>query len=422
MKTIPLPRLSVPRMARVRQNLKDDRITEPRKVAREKLLGAGLQKKISPGARIAITAGSRGLGDFVELLSGICDAIKSAGGEPFIIPSMGSHGGASDSGQEEVLRRLGVKDDVVGAPIKSSMDTVTLGVSKSGATAHIDSIAAQAEGIIVLGGVKLHPENAEGIASGLLKMTTVGLGKQIGAQEAHSHGLWESVAAVPEVTLNKAKILFGVAVVENAFRKPVRIEVVPGKYDAFKELDQRLLKIAHEYFARIPFQHLDLLIVDEVGKNISGSGMDLNVIGSWRNDGGKAEPDFRRIVALSLTSSSLGNGLGIGLADFTTKRFLDEYDPQNTYINLLTASEPGSHSTREGPMPLALPTDKDAIEIALYSALPKGPPRICRIKNTARVDEFWASEALLEEVEGSSGLVLAQAPVEMQFDARGNLF
>jgi hypothetical protein len=302
------------------------------------------------------------------------------------------------------------------------METLDLGESKSGACAHLDTVAAKADGIIVLGRTKTHPENAEGIASGLLKMTTVGLGKQIGAKEAHSHGLWESVVAVPELTLAKSKVLYGLAVVENAFRQPVAIEAIPGDHSAFAESDRRLLKVAQPHVAKLPFDDLDLLLVDELGKNISGTGMDLNVIGKWRISGGEKKPNYRRIVVLSLTRESLGNGLGIGLADFTTRRFMEEYDAANTYINLLTATEPDSQNPREGPPPLALSSDREAIEVALYSALTKDKPRVCRIKSTAALHEFWVSEALIAEVEQNSNLKLLDQPVPMVFDINGNLF
>jgi hypothetical protein len=420
--TMPFPARSVPALARVRQKLRSDRIESVRAHVAEKLLAAGLREKIFPGAHIAITAGSRGAGGFVELLGGIGDAIKSAGGKPFIIPAMGSHGGATSDGQVEILRRLGVTDESVGAPVKATMDTVPLGESESGAVAHLDKIAMVADGIIVLGGVKAHPENREGVASGLLKMTTIGLGKQTGAQQAHSHGLWPSVKAVPQVTLAKSKVLFGVAVVENAFRRPVIIEVVPGTYSAFRETDERLLKAAEPYAAKIPFERLDLLIVDELGKNISGTGMDLNVIGQWRVKGGKREPDFFRIVALSLTRPSLGNGLGIGLADFTTERFVQEFDYGTTYVNLFTACEPDAMGTREGPVPLALPSDRAAIEAAMYSALAGAAPRVCRIRSTAHLDEIHVSEGLLKEVESNSDLTVIAPPQPLAYNPAGNLF
>ena len=253
-------------------------------------------------------------------------------------------------------------------------------------------------------------------------MVTVGLGKQIGAQEAHTHGLWPSVEAVPELTIAKAKILFGVAVVENGFRQPAEIEVVPANYAAFKEADERLLEMAKPHVAGIPFQQLDVLIVDELGKNISGTGMDLNVIGNWRMSSGAHEPDFRRIVVLSLTPESLGNGLGIGLADFTTQRFVEEYDARVTYVNLLTATEPGAMNTMEGPLPLALPTDREAIEVALFSSLAGAQPRVCRIKSTACLDELSVSEALLPEVEQHDKLSVIDKLAPLEFNAVGNLF
>ncbi|HEY8224283.1 MAG TPA: hypothetical protein VIG25_03325 [Pyrinomonadaceae bacterium] len=421
-KTMPFPRRQIPPLALIKQNLPTDHIEDVHGEVYRRLLEAGLGSRVKEGSRIAITAGSRGMGGFVELLLGISDAIKSVGGKPFIIPAMGSHGGATIEGQIEILRRLGVTDRSISAPIKATMNTHALGTSKTGAIAHLDEICGEADGIIVLGRTKTHPENKEGVASGLLKMITVGLGKQVGAQEAHTHGLWPSVKAVPEITMAKAKIIFGVAVVENGFRQPVEIEVVPATYAAFKDADERLLQTAKPHVAEIPFQQLDVLIVDELGKNISGTGMDLNVIGNWRMTGGLHNLDFRRIVALSLTPESLGNGLGIGLADFTTQRFVDEYDDAVTYVNLLTATEPGVMNTMEGPLPLALKTDREAIEVALFSSLAGTQARVCRIKNTACLDELWVSEALLREVEQDDKLTVIDELAPVNFDAEGNLF
>jgi hypothetical protein len=288
--------------------------------------------------------------------------------------------------------------------------------------AHLDRLAAEADGVIVFGRTKTHPESAAKLASGLLKMTTVGLGKQAGAQEAHSHGLWDSVKQVPKISLAKSKILFGVAVVENAYRQPVAIEVVPARYDAFLASDQRLLEVAKPHVAKLPFDNLDLLVVDEIGKTISGSGMDLNVIGSYRATGkGPRKPDIHRIAALSLTEGSLGNGLGIGLADFTTRRFMEQHDPGATYINLLTASEPGGTAS-EGPLPLALASDREAMEVALFSALADEAPRICRIHSTARLDEMWITEALLAEARKNPGIEIVEAPKPIEFNEEGNLF
>lgn len=421
--TMPFPQAVIPPMALIRQSLSDKHIKNVRGALKKKLVDSGYLDGITTNDRIAITAGSRGMGGFVELLKGIVDAVKYKGAEPFLIPAMGSHGGATEAGQIEILHRLGVDEDDIGAEIKATMATHALGNVKTGAIAHLDDIAADADGIIVLGRTKTHPENREGIASGLLKMVTVGLGKQIGAQEAHTHGLWNSVQYVPELTMEKAKILCGVAVVENGFHQPVEIEVVQPKYDAFKDSDERLLKVAQPHVADLPFQQLDLLIVDELGKDISGTGMDLNVIGSWRMNGGNPEPDFRRIVVLSLTHGSLGNGLGIGLADFTTQRFVDEFDAEVTYVNLLTATEPDVMNTKEGLLPLALASDKDAIATALFSSLASVEgPRVCRIRNTSRLDEFWSSPALLGELENDARFKIESEPMSLKFNNEGNLF
>src|SRR5581483_7830729 len=238
---------------------------------------------------------------------------------------------------------------------------------------------------------------------------------------AHSHGLWDSVRAVPKIQLQRSSVLFGVAVVENGYRQPCAIEVVPPSYDAFLESDMRLLKLAKAHLARIPFDELDLLIVDELGKTISGGGMDPNIIGLWRNSDAPHQPNYKRIVVLSLTYPSLGNGLGIGMADFTTRRFVDSYDPAVSYVNLLTASEPDGN-TREGPLPLALDSDREAVEVGLFSSLAGPAPRVCRIKNTALLDEVWASEALLEKVKGNRNLEILQTPSPMQFNSKENLF
>jgi hypothetical protein len=419
--TMPLPRRPAPRVARVKQHLPADHIADVRGETRRKLVASGLLKRIEPGVRVAITAGSRGIGGSLDLLAGAVDAVKEYGGAPFIIPAMGSHGGATVKGQCEILRILGVNERTVGAPIEATMETVELGRAGNGAAAHVDKMAFEAGGIIVLGRVKTHPESAATLASGLLKMATVGLGKQRGAQEAHNHGLWESVREVPRLQLAKSRILCGVAVVENAYHRPVVVEVAPPDYESWLEADKRLLNVAKTHLATIPFKHLDVLVVDELGKDVSGAGMDPNIIGYWRIAGGERIPDFRRIVVLSLTEASLGNGIGIGLADFTTRRFLEAYDPAVSYVNILTASEPGGN-TREGPMPLALASDREAIEVAMFSSLAGASPRLCRIRSTAALGEFWVSEAMMDEVKRNPKLSVVGPLEPMAFDGEGNLF
>lgn len=414
------PQQQAPPVARVKQYLPPEHIEDPERELYERLMAGGLREKISRGARIAITAGSRGMGGMIEMLRAIVQGVRDAGGEPFIVPAMGSHGGAVAEGQAEILRRLGVTGNSVGAPVHATMETVELGTADNGAIAHLDRRAAEADGIIVLGRVKTHPESSEGLASGLLKMVTIGLGKQHGAREAHRHGLWESVRSVPKLHLQKSRIICGVAVVENAGRHPLVIEVVPPYYNAFLDADVRLLKTARAHLAELPVRNLDVLVVDEIGKNISGAGMDPNIVGHWRISGGSHVPDYSRIVVLSLSSPSLGNGIGIGMADFTTQRFVQAFDPEVTGINVLTATEADSNP-REASLPLVLANDREAIETALYSALAGERPRLCRIRNTGDLDEFWVSEALLDEVREYPRLSIEEEPAPMKFDGRGNL-
>ena len=290
-----------------------------------------------------------------------------------------------------------------------------LGLAKSA-----NAVRSAVAKVLGEGRVKTHDESVGELASGVLKMCTVGLGKQIGAQQAHSHGLWPSVRAVPKLQLARAKILCGVAVVENGYRQLCAIEVVPPTYEAFLEADMRLLRLAKTHLARVPFDDLDVLVVDELGKTVSGGGMDPNIIGLWRNSDAPHHPNYRRIVVLSLTHASLGNGLGIGMADFTTRRFAEAYDPAVSYINLLTATEPGGN-TREGPLPLVLPSDRDAMEVALFSSLAGDEPRICRIKNTTLLDELWVSEALVPGLKSNPALHVVDPASPVPFDSAGNL-
>jgi hypothetical protein len=417
---MPFPRRALPDLALVEQHLPSDRIADPRSEVKEKLLSAGLREKIRPGMEIAITADSRGTGGLADVVAGIADAIRAAGGRPFVIPAMGSHGGAVAQTQKEILAHFGVTEENVGAVIEATMDTIELGRARNGAMAHLDARAASADGIIVLGRVKTHPETTGELASGLLKMVVVGLGKQCGAMEAHTHGLWESIREVPRVVLERSRIIFGVAVVESPYRWPAAIEIVPPKYDAFLDTDKRLLSLAKGYAATIPFKHLDMLVLDEIGKDISGSGMDLNVVGNWRISNGPRIPDFHRIVVLSLTPASLGNGIGIGLADFTTERFAREFDPNVTYVNILTATERASNP-REGSLPLALPSDREAMEVAFFSSLAGDKPQVCRVKNTNQLDRMWVSEGLLDEVRRNPKFSILHEAEPIAFDGDGNI-
>jgi len=414
------PRCELPKFVKVRQYLPDEHIDDVRNHVIDQFKSSGLLSHLSGGKRVAISAGDRGIGLYHEILRGIIDAVKDAGGEPFLFNAIGSHGGATVEGQREVLKLHGITEENLGAPVEVTMDTAALGKAENGAEAHLNKAAYEADATIVVSQVAVHPVLTEGIASGLMKMVTIGCGAQAGPAWAHSHGLAESVRLVPKVTIPNSNIIAGVAIVCNGYNKPHTIEIVSP--DNFEQTDERLLILQKGLMKVIPFDHLHVLAIDLIGKNIAGSGMDPNVIGFWRIKGGPHTPDFRRIVVFDLTEVSRGNGIGVGLADFTTKKFVDKFDWNACYINLLTGRDPNGRLI-EGQLPLALANDREALEVALYSALPEGsdePRRIVRVRNTRSLDVMYISEALIPEaVQDPSAEVLGE-PKDMTFDDSGN--
>ncbi|HEY8476122.1 MAG TPA: lactate racemase domain-containing protein [Chloroflexota bacterium] len=409
-----LPRTPMPPMARVRQRFPTDHVADVRDAVRQALRQADWRTRLQPGARVAVTAGSRGIANIVEVLQEVVAALRDAGARPFIVPAMGSHGGATVEGQRAVLASYGVTEESVGAPIMATMDTVELGRVATGATVHLDRYAAEADGIVVVGRVKAHTAFRGAIESGLCKMLAVGLGKQRGAANMHAHGLKESVPQAAVRILERAPVLLGVAIVENAYHQIHTVEAVPPT--AFLDADRRLLELANRLAPRIPFDPLDLLVVGWMGKDISGSGMDLNVIGMWRRIGGEQRPYFARVAVLDLTEASEGNGIGIGMADFTTRRLFEKLDLRKTYMNVLTANAP-----QVGKIPIVLENDREAVEVALRSSAPAGSPRVVAVRSTLHLEDLWVSEALVPEITGQPGLEVLEPPRPVAYDERGNL-
>ncbi len=278
-----LPRMDLPPIARVRQALPADHIADIASEVHRCLGQKGLGEQIIAGQRVAITAGSRGQGSFNDILRATIAEVKARGAEPFLIPAMGSHGGATAEGQLAILKGYGISEQSMGCPIRATMDTVCLGQAENGVEVHFDRYAHEADATIVVGRCKTHPILHEGNGSGLLKMTTIGLGKQTGAQAAHSYGLAESVQQVPKVSLAQGNVILGINVVENGCGQPYHIEAVPTW--EFWESDRRCLGISRPFVTRVPFATLDVLVVSYIGKDISGAGMDPNVTGFWRADG-----------------------------------------------------------------------------------------------------------------------------------------
>ncbi|MCC6176968.1 MAG: DUF2088 domain-containing protein [Chloroflexi bacterium] len=408
------PRAPLPPMVRVRQELPNDHVADVGAAVRDALDAADLRSRVRAGQRIAVTAGSRGIADIATVIRTVLDELKAAGAQPFVVPAMGSHGGATVEGQRAVLAEYGITEAEVGAPILATMDTVVVGTLDDGTACYLDKNAAEADGIVVVGRVKAHTAFRGDIESGLCKMVAIGLGKQRGAETNHARGLKESIPEVAGVTLGAGKIVLGVALVENAYHRLHTVRAVGP--DQFHATDRDMLTLANALLPRVPFASLDLLIVDELGKNISGSGMDYNIVGMWRRIGGERRPLYTRIAVLDVTDQSEGNCLGVGIADFTTRRLFDKLDFRKTYMNGLTAG--ALDAIR---IPVVLGSDREALEVALKSANAPGVPRIAWIRNTLELQEMRVSESLLDEVSQIRTLVVEGQPEAIAFDADGNV-
>ena len=408
------PTSPIPRVARVRQLLPTDHLADVPGAIRAEFDRIGLAGRLRPGQRVAITAGSRGIADIPVVIRTVIQVVQEAGGEPFVVPAMGSHGGATPAGQRHLLAEYGITESSVGAPIHATMDTVELGQLANGATVYFDAAAAAADGTIVVNRVKAHTAFRGDIESGLCKMTAVGLGKQRGAEEMHAHGLKECIPAAAALALERSNIVAGLALVENAAHQlAVARATLPQEFHA---TDAELLRAANQYLPRVPFDHLHVLVVQWMGKNISGSGMDYNVVGMWRRIGGEPVPNFERIVVLDLTDESDGNGLGVGIADFTTRRLYEKLDLPKMYVNGLTANALAAIK-----IPIVLESDQQAIEVALHSVGGGPQARLAVIQSTLSLDELWVSEALLPEVHCNPRLSLETPVQELPFDAQAQL-
>jgi hypothetical protein len=377
----------------------------------QELLGG----RLAPGSRVAITAGSRGINNLVGMTRAAADAVKSMGGRPFIVPSMGSHGGATGEGQQSLLADLGISERTMGCPVVSSMEVEEIGRTSNGTPVYLDRNALQADSIVVINRIKPHTAFHGEIESGLCKMLAVGLGKHRGAQQMHAAGLGVAIVEAARVILAKAPVLAGVAVLENALDETAEVQVVPP--GQFEETDRALLTRAWKVLPRVPLDPLDVLVVDEMGKNISGTGMDVNVIGVGPRVGGKMEmghPVVSALVVLGLTPETHGNANGIGLADITTRRLVDSIDYKSTYTNVLT-----TRLWSAGRLPVIMETDREAIQTAVGEISPDRV-RLVRIKNTLHLEELEISEALLPQAR-EVGLAIVAGPRSLEFDGNGRI-
>ncbi len=403
-----------PPMYPVRQLFETTSIDDIKDTVRQQLANLSIENQTRTGQSIALAVGSRGIHHLLTILVTLIEFLQARGLKPFIIPAMGSHGGATAEGQVEVLRQLGITESAVGVSIIADMDVVELGTLDSGAKVFMAKQALEADQLIVVGRVKPHTAFRGDVESGLCKMLVIGCGKQKGAATMHKFGLTASIIPAAEMILEQAPVLGGLAVVENAYGAVHTLAIVPPQ--EFIQTDKKLLKIARRLLPSLPLEDLDILVVDEIGKNISGAGIDPNVTGFWRRDGGPKKPDFRTVIVLDITPQSNGNATGIGMADLTTRRVIDKISSPVTYANALT-----SGLFRTVRLPMALDNDLAVIRTALDQVREPKQLRMVRIMNTLRLETFWATKAVLPELQQQAGLVVDDTPLELQFDTEGRL-
>lgn len=414
--------MQLPRMFRLQQTFDGPTAGDvAREVEREL---SRLVLRVRPGETVAVTAGSRGIANIVTILRAAVDHLKRLGAAPFLVPAMGSHGGATAEGQVALLARYGITPESVCCEIRSSMETVTVGTTPLGFPVHFDRHAFGADHVLVVNRVKPHTRFAGDIESGLHKMLLIGLGKHAGAQLYHraivDHDFDSTLRAVAGHVLKTCRVVGGLAVVENARDETALVAGV--RPEEFAEKEAELLRQARAWLPRLPFRNCDLLILDEIGKDVSGAGMDTNVVGRKFDDKKATERDdvsCTRIFVRGLTDAAGGNATGIGIAEFTNERTVAKIDRRATAINCVT----GNHPTAAA-IPIAFETDRECVEAALLTLGLIDPPdaKVLHIRNTLHLTELLASEAYLVEARRLPNAEVLSEPEPMRFDAAGNLF
>jgi len=412
--------VAFPRVALVEQHIESPRLDDVPDAVRAEIARLGVARKVRPGISVAVTAGSRGITGIDVILATVVTELKRMGAEPFVVPCMGSHGGANAAGQVEVLHSLGVTEEAMGCPIRASMEAVQIGVTPEGIPVYQDKFAFSADGIVVVNRIKAHTDFTGPVESGLMKMLTIGLGKHTGALSAHRHAIRYNyavvIASMAREVIRRAPLLFGLGIVENADDETALVSAIwPQDFEA---VERDLLQRAKTLMPRLPFHQLDVLLIDEMGKEISGSGMDSNVIGR-RIVFGEGEPDSPRITRITvcdLTEKSHGNAIGVGLADYTTQRLVDKIDRYQTYVNGLTSGSP-----ERGRLPMVAEHDREAVEWALMTcgAVDSSRARLVRVKDTLHLTRFFASEALLADISADPRLTIIGGFAPLAFDDSG---
>lgn len=418
-----MPASVFPQTFRLRQRFDVPQVLDvPGEVDRE-LSALNLGRRIQPGQSVAITAGSRGVANIATILRAAVEHFQRLGARPFIVPAMGSHGGGTAEGQQAVLESYGVTESYVGCPVRSGTDTVIVCQTPEGFPVHFDRFASQADHVLVVNRVKPHTRFSGDIESGLMKMMLIGLGKRHGAEIYHrailDYSFAQIVRSVAAEVIARCRVVGGLAIVENAYDQTARISAVPP--EQFETQEKELLALARRWMARLPFESVDLLLIDRIGKNISGTGLDTNVVGRKFNDHHAVVGEVPRVKTIALrglTPETHGNAVGFGIAEFCKSQLLRETDLASTRLNAIVAS----HVSAAMP-PLDYETDRQMLGVALGTVglVEPAQARLLWIRNTLELAEMECGAAYLEEAQRRADLEVLSGLRDLPFDAQGNL-
>jgi hypothetical protein len=414
--------MDFPKTTLIKQHFDPQKIDDPAAEVKKEIAGLGLAETVKPGQTAAVTAGSRGIRNIDIITRTVVDELKNLGLKPFIVPAMGSHGGATAEGQAKVLAGFGITEDSMGCPIKSSMDVEYLGDAGDGYPVYVDKYAAGADHLVVINRIKPHTKFEGPVESGLMKMMAIGLGKHKGAQYYHRAAIRLTFQRIVEnvglEVMQKRSVLFGLGVVENGFDETCMIKAfLPSD---LLEGEKELLKLAKARMARLPFDDIDILVVDLIGKDISGTGMDINVTGRNRDLLGDftSTPRIKRIFVRDLSPATEGNANGIGFADFTTTRLVNKVDRPKTYMNSLTAISP-----EKGAIPMYFDTDREALDACFMTIgdIRPSDSRLVYIQSTMHLTRLMVSEAYADDIEARDDLEMIGNWAELSIGADGNM-
>ena len=415
--------MDFPHMMRIRQTFDDTALDDIPGEITGQLANLKLESSVKKGQTVAVACSSRGLANYGIIVKAVVSFLKQLKLDPFLIPAMGSHGAATAAGQKRVLEHLGIDEEDVAALIRSSLEIVQIGETENHIPVYLDKLASEADHIVLINRIKKHTEFEHEFESGLLKMMAIGLGKQEGAATYHeamlTYGYPGVILAVARKVMQDANLLFGVGTVENGYGQTARIGV--GLKENIEEVEKELLTSAKAYAPSLPFDEADIILIDEMGKEISGTGFDTKVVGRIGLPLVTPEPErprIKRIVVSDLTEGSAGNAVGVGIADIITQRLLDKIDMDALNMNTITGVCP-----EMGKIPLTVKNDYEAIEIAIkcVGLIPREKLKIMRIKNTALLSEVEISQAYEDEISRRDDLEVVSPKREMEFDAAGNL-